>query len=92
MLGALFKNTGEISGLPPQSPVPLAWMILKHRGVCRPSRDPVARPDPHSTDERLRARQAGNSGVAQQVSARADSWAGPLIRAFDILGIYLEGP
>ena len=33
-LDALFKSIGEISGLPPQSPVPLAWMILKHRGVA----------------------------------------------------------
>lgn len=34
MLGALFKNIGEISRLPPQSPVPLAWMILKHSRVA----------------------------------------------------------
>lgn len=55
MVGELFKSTGEISGLPPQSLFPLVWVILKDSRVAD-LRDPVARPDPHLTDERLRAR------------------------------------
>lgn len=52
-------------------------MILKDSRVAD-LRDPVARPDPHLTDERLRARQAGYYGVTQWViSDRADPWAGP---------------